>query len=548
MSKKSFVILLLIVLFGSLLRFYDIENNPKGIYGDELTAVYDAYSLLKTGMDQKGNSWPLVFELGGSRPPGYVYATIPFVAIFGPNALSARAVSILSGIGLIIVLFFLGKLLLNERLGLIIAFLAAVSPWSLSISRGGFESNFALFVATFATFAFLKGVKEHKWFLLSAILFALSMQTYPTYRLTIPIFLAFLLMLNKNIILQFKKPIVVFGTIIFISSFLLSLFLTFGRGKDDRFTNINIFSNPEINTNIITKINSERGLSSLHGSYKNFFHNRFLEYTQVFSKNYLSNFSLDFLFLQGDKIPRHNGSEMSGFYITEIIFMIAGVGFLLKKDKKLLIFILGWVFIAPLATAFVSGAHALRSSFMLPPLLLFSGFGVYAIFYFKKIIWQKLIVVLLIIFFLANFLLFSERFFFLSANKFYNFWSYPAKEASRIALKNKDRFDAIFLSGNISNMEYAYPVYAKIDPKHVISANNQNTYIGEYRFLKYENVYIGALPYGRIKEFLNNYPGSVLYIGDGENELKYMENYTLIRGLDNMPSLVIFSKGAEVLN
>ena len=102
-------ILGIILVLGFLLRIVDIPNNPRALYGDELTLVYDAYSILKTGHDQKGNFLPITFEMAGGRPGGYVYATIPFVAIFGPNAVAARSVSILSGLGSILLIYLLGR-------------------------------------------------------------------------------------------------------------------------------------------------------------------------------------------------------------------------------------------------------------------------------------------------------------------------------------------------------------------------------------------------------------------------------------------------------
>src|SRR4029078_868310 len=99
-----------------------------------------------TGHDQKGNFLPVIFELGGHRPPGYVYATIPFVAIFGPSAIAANSVSILSGLRIIFLLFLIGRLFYSDRVGLLAAFLVAITPWDLSLSRGPFESHLALFL------------------------------------------------------------------------------------------------------------------------------------------------------------------------------------------------------------------------------------------------------------------------------------------------------------------------------------------------------------------------------------------------------------------
>src|SRR4051812_49148080 len=90
------VILLLIAFF---LRADDINNNPRGLYGDELTITLDSYSILHTAHDSTGAFLPLTFRMGAGRPGGYVYGSTAFIALFGPGPLGVRSLSILSGLG-----------------------------------------------------------------------------------------------------------------------------------------------------------------------------------------------------------------------------------------------------------------------------------------------------------------------------------------------------------------------------------------------------------------------------------------------------------------
>jgi len=92
-----------LLIFGFFIRVYKIDSFS--LYGDELTIGLDAYSLLKTGMDQTGEVFPLTFKMGAGRPPGYVYASIPFVALFGPNEWGVRSLSLLSGLGIIVLMW-----------------------------------------------------------------------------------------------------------------------------------------------------------------------------------------------------------------------------------------------------------------------------------------------------------------------------------------------------------------------------------------------------------------------------------------------------------
>ena len=99
MKRKSIIILLAILFLGLVLRIYKFSSLP--LYGDELTIVYDSYSLLKTGNDQTGAKLPLTFRMGAGRPAGYVYFSIPFVKILGPTIWGERALSLLSGMGIV---------------------------------------------------------------------------------------------------------------------------------------------------------------------------------------------------------------------------------------------------------------------------------------------------------------------------------------------------------------------------------------------------------------------------------------------------------------
>ena len=131
--------------------------------------------------------------------------------------------------------------------------------------------------------------------------------------------------------------------------------------------------------------------------------------------------------------------------------------------------------------------------------------------------------------------------YFLSPNKFGNFWSYPAYRTYLTVQENREKYDAIFISDRIDNVEFAYPVYARIDPKKVIEQNKKKTVVGEFQFKRFDNVYIGSIPKVKVKDFINSQEGKILYIGlaDEKQEFKL---YETLQGSDNLDSLVLFRK------
>lgn len=515
------------------------------MYGDSLTLVYDAYSILKTGHDQKGEFLPLVFSLGGARPGGYVYATIPFVALFGPTALASRMVSVLSGLGIVILLYLLGKEFFSKNAALAIAAIAAVNPWDLSLSRGPFESHFALFLALLGFYVFILGLKKPFWFVIFGLSFALASQTYSTYRLTMPLFTILLLFWDKNFKLLFnpQKRILLGGGIAIIAvSSVLSVYLTLSRGNQDRFEIINIFNAPEIRYTVSQQLNSERQLDSIHPAFSNRLHTPQVVVAGILAENYFRNFFPSFLFLHGDGEVRHNPAEMGEFYWVDLMLLVLGIIYLYNSNRQFLILLTCWILIAPIPTSLVGTPHALRDSLLLPPFLILIGLGLGKLYASRIRMVQSLTFFVLILIFCLQFVYFIDRFYFISPQKNARFWSYPAKRASLLALNNKEKFDFVILSNDIENMEFAYPTYAKLDPRQVIQQNQSPAKIGEFTFFKYNNVYIGSLPHTRIMQFIQDLPGSVLYIGS-DKEQSSLDNNAILRGFDNHIDLVISTKG-----
>lgn len=535
---KAKTILAFIILLGLFLRIVWINNSPPALYGDELTIALDSYSLLKTGQDQLGNFFPLTFQMGAGRPAGYVYGSIPFVAVFGPTALGVRALSILSGLGIIILLYYIGRKLFSKKVGLAAAFIASVSPWDISLSRGGFEAHFALFLALLGIYLFMLAKQKPPLYIFSALSFGLTLHTYPTYKVSLLLFLPLLLWFVdiRNILVGNKKYFLI-GVLMLVILGILSLSQTFAGGSETRFSEINIFSQGELKTKLEQKINLERQITNVPAFFAKYFHNKPVEYTKVFIENYLQNFSMDFLILHGDRNPRHNMATMGQTYFVEVILIFVGFLKFWQKQKGVILFLVFWILLAPIPTAIVDLPHALRSSFMLPPLVLFSALGLVTLFSYQR----RLVSVLAVLAFIIQFVFFVQKLYFLAPNEYSNFWSYSAKLASEIANENKGDFNYILLSDRIDSIEFAYPIYAKVDPRQIIYQNKNKTLLNNLTFKKFDNVYIGYIPESDILRVINNLDGKVLYIGSPEEQI-YLEGYEKVNGAEGHTVLIIKKK------
>ena len=66
MAKIEKIILILgftvLFLLAGWLRIGKIGQIPAGFYADEAAIAYNDYSLLETGRDEYGKSWPALFR------------------------------------------------------------------------------------------------------------------------------------------------------------------------------------------------------------------------------------------------------------------------------------------------------------------------------------------------------------------------------------------------------------------------------------------------------------------------------------------------------
>src|SRR3989344_8277751 len=193
-----------ILLFGFFLRFIAIDKIPAGFTPDEASFGYDAYSILKTGKDQWGKPFPLVFEsFGDFKSPLYAYLTIPSVALFGLNKFAVRLPNAILGTLAVLVTYFLSKKLFPDKksfsflafsfsLGEIAAILLSISPWHIMLSRGAFEANLTTFFLPLAVLLFL-----NKRFALAGLIFGLNLFSYHSAKIVTPLVLIGLLMYAK---------------------------------------------------------------------------------------------------------------------------------------------------------------------------------------------------------------------------------------------------------------------------------------------------------------------------------------------------------------
>lgn len=416
--------LLTIILLAILVRFIGLSVLPPALNRDEAAIGYNTYSILKTGKDEHGISWPLNFKsIGDYKMPFYIYATTIPVKLFGLNDFSIRFWSAIAGVISVMMIYLITKK------NYFAAILMALNPWAVFYSRIAFEANLALAL-------FLLGywlvINKKAWGL---IFWLLACLTYSSALIFIPLFFIVYFW-------SFRPKII--PTILFITSFSL-IFIGIWQVSSKK-QNITVFSDPYL----IDSYNKERTFQYEKNPFTaRIFYNKYVYFGKLVAANYLKTFSPSFLVFKGDNHPWHQIPGVGNFYLLEIILAIIGL-INLKKNK--LIFI-SWLLLAPLASAItIDAPHSTRSIFLLPVVIILASLGL------PKV--KKYLPIIAMIY-LVNVAYVSYQYLHV----------YPLKAAGSLPIGLKEQLinqrnslQPIYLTG-IHESTYLYPlVYLQIDP------------------------------------------------------------------------------------
>jgi 4-amino-4-deoxy-L-arabinose transferase-like glycosyltransferase len=343
-------LILIIIVLAALIRLLGLGSLPAALNRDEAAIGYNAYSLLLTGKDEHGVSWPANFKsIGDYKMPGYIYATILPVKLFGLNDFSIRFWSALAGVVAVAAVYLITR-------SLIAAGLMAFNPWAIFYSRIAFEANLALALFLIGLWLLLK---RRSW---GFIFWLLAGLTYSSSLIFIPLFfVAGFIWLKPKII-----PSILFAAVfslIFVRVWVVS----------SQKANVTIFSDPatiDYYNQTRTKVYEQNPLLARTWWNKNVF------YARIGAVNYAKTFSPRFLLTQGGGHPWHQIPNMGYFYLAEILLAISGLIYLFKSRHRWRWWLLAWLLLAPLASAItIDAPHATRSLYLLPVVIILAGFG-----------------------------------------------------------------------------------------------------------------------------------------------------------------------------
>jgi len=384
------ILLFLIVLLAAVLRLYKLGEYPIHLTNDEAAIGYNAYSILKTARDEHGEFLPIIFKSFGDWKPGlYIYATVPFVWLFGINEFATRLPSAIAGIISVYLVYLLCKKLFNSKVAFFASFSLAINPWHIHFSRGAWEANLSLALLLIGIWFFYQTIKENKYFFLiiSSSFFALTLWTYQSAKLASLLPLIVLVFIYRDYLLKIPKKYLFAGVavgLLISTPIAISVF----NGKAGRIGVMSIFSYERPKEYIQETILNQEDITQDSLLFR-LFHSEALNFARGILGRYLNYFSGKFLFFEGDwSSLRHSSFNVGYFLFAEIPVLILGLFQLFKKRKnKEVAFVLFWLFIAPIPAAITrDSVHGVRSLNLTIPLVIVLGFGLsFLIKYFKLI-------------------------------------------------------------------------------------------------------------------------------------------------------------------
>src|ERR1035437_338737 len=465
--KKIYLILFLIVMVAGFFRFFQLGINPPSLNWDETAWGYNAYSLGIDGKDEFGRFLPHNYleSFGDFKPPMYAYLDVIPVKLLGLNEFSTRFPSALFGTLAVLLTFFLVKRIFRKsdkanEYALAASFFLAISPWHIMLSRAAFEANIASFFIMFGVWAFLSAVDDKKWYLiLSAISFAFSMYTFNTARVVSPILVICLAIAFRKQLFQIKGVMIlalIIGFFVFLPTF--SFLLT--PQASLRFQEVNIFSDP-----ITVKTANQEIANDKNSFLSKIIHNRRLMYATDYMKHYFDNLNPGFLFITGDVNTRFSTQAVGQMFIWDILFIVIGILFLLRKKEGHWWLVPLWLLIGiiPAATARET-PHALRIESSLPMFQIISAYGFVTLVSSLKR-FKYLIVSILIMVLLLNFVYFAHDYFANYAHEYSGDWQYGYKQSVTYVSSVEKNYDSIEITNSLGRPYIYFLFYTKKDPR-----------------------------------------------------------------------------------
>lgn len=377
MKKAISIIVILIILLAFALRVYRLNLNAPSLYADEVGGHYQAWVKLSLPSPSFPSRIYNSFLLG----------SFSFTWLLGLTPLGVRMPAAIFGIILVFCLYLFAKSINLGRkdkvhsVALVTLALGAFLPWAIHISRMGNTAIPIFLIAVCIHLVVYLKANNARGYFLSLLPLLVATYFYPSMLVITPVII--IMVLGQIFRFFSKNQLKVIIPILFVISIFFLIFILFRVSS--RAFDLAIWRD----VNVTADSNVYRGLARLSQPTifsfnqdpelaNSLVYNYPLSVINIFTRNYLSFFSPDFLFLKGDPILRHSTGQVGAFFPFLVPFMVYGAFLLFKSNKrKIKLMFLIWILISPIPAALSKDGfgYLLRAITMMPFLTYLSTLG-----------------------------------------------------------------------------------------------------------------------------------------------------------------------------
>ncbi|OHB34779.1 MAG: hypothetical protein A2Y08_03100 [Planctomycetes bacterium GWA2_40_7] len=464
---KNHKLTLVIIVLGAILRFAFITQFPVSLNWDEVSHGYNAFSILKTGQDEWGTRLPLIFRaFGDYKLPVYIYATVIPVALFGLSTFSVRFVSALAGSLAVLGIYLLTNVLypksqilnLKSKItaGHFAAFFLAISPWHFFISRPALEANLALTLIIFGAYFLVRSFTNSKFYLLSSIFLSLSLHTYNTARVFVPLFLLVIFIRERRKIKWDK--LFILGLSIFILAFSLVIYQVKTGEGTARYQKLAILSPDRV-----FQLGQLRQNSLLPKPMPRLIYNRPVYFVTTFLKNYFSYYSPRFLTQNKGAQSQFAIPGQNLFGVTITFIFLLGLTLAAKNYRSSPghLFLLVWLLLAPVAAGTtIDPPQALRPNPLIISVVILSATVAFAIAKSKN----KKLLALIIIMPLVEMSIYLANYLGPYAMSYSSSWQYGYQPVFDLLKQESYQGRTVIITKRYGEPHIFYAFYNRVDP------------------------------------------------------------------------------------
>jgi len=310
-NKHTFCVIALIVL-GIMLRVFEFGNLPSGLNQDEAFAGYEAYSLMKYGKDSFGYAFPCYLTVWGSGMSVLEsYLAIPFIKLFGLSVFTFRLPMLICACISLPVFYLLLREMFNRKHALVGLSILAICPWHIMLSRWALDANLAPAFLLFGFYFFVKGIRNNKYFILSAFMYGAALYSYALTWAVVPMTVAlcalYLLFTRQKLMWRY---VIISVCVLFVMAIPLILFVLVNNGYMAEIKT-SFFSVPKMPVMRDSEISPKNLIDP----------NCWKAFWNVFYK-------------QNDGLPWNSLGDFGMFGFISIPFMILGIGKLIGESIR----------------------------------------------------------------------------------------------------------------------------------------------------------------------------------------------------------------------